>query len=258
MKKGIKDIVAPQGMFEDLGLKYLGPIDGHDEPAVEAALRRARAFGGPSSCTSSPRRARATTRPVNDDADQFHGVGKINPETGLPFEVERPHLDRRVQRRDGRHRRASATTSWRSPPRCSSPSGSTEFAERLPRPGLRRRHRRAARRHHGARARVRRACTRSSAVYATFLNRAFDQLLMDCALHRAGRHLRARPRRRHRQRRRLAQRHVGHDDRRLVPGLRLAAPRDGEQVLGGQLREAVDVADGPTVIRFPKGTPPTR
>ena len=47
MKKGLKDIVAPQGMFEDLGLKYIGPIDGHDIDAVESALRRAKAFGGP-------------------------------------------------------------------------------------------------------------------------------------------------------------------------------------------------------------------
>ena len=42
MKKGLKDVVAPQGMFEDLGLKYVGPVDGHDVEAVEHALRRAR------------------------------------------------------------------------------------------------------------------------------------------------------------------------------------------------------------------------
>src|SRR3954451_14724095 len=47
VKKGLKDIVAPQGMFEDLGLKYIGPVDGHDIEAVEHALRRARAYGGP-------------------------------------------------------------------------------------------------------------------------------------------------------------------------------------------------------------------
>ena len=45
MKKGIKDIVAPQGMFEDLGLKYLGPIDGHDIAAMERALTKAKEFG---------------------------------------------------------------------------------------------------------------------------------------------------------------------------------------------------------------------
>src|SRR3569833_4604481 len=47
IKKGIKDILQPQAMFEDLGLKYVGPIDGHDEPAVVFALRKAKAFGGP-------------------------------------------------------------------------------------------------------------------------------------------------------------------------------------------------------------------
>ena len=61
MKKGIKDIVAPQGMFEDLGLKYLGPVDGHDEHAVEVALRRAGPTAARSWCTSSRRRAAATT-----------------------------------------------------------------------------------------------------------------------------------------------------------------------------------------------------
>src|SRR5215470_7187115 len=45
VKKGIKDAVSPQAMFDDLGIKYVGPVDGHDVSAVESALRRAKSFG---------------------------------------------------------------------------------------------------------------------------------------------------------------------------------------------------------------------
>ena len=91
------------------------------------------------------------------------------------------------------------------------------------------------------------------AVYATFLNRAFDQLLMDCALHRAGVTV-------------VLDRsgitgpdgasHHGMWDMTIsgvVPGLHLAAPRDGQQVVRA-LHAAVDIADAPSVVRFPKGT----
>src|SRR5499427_5253085 len=47
IKKGLKDVLQPQVLFEDLGIKYLGPIDGHDEQMIEHALRRAGDFGGP-------------------------------------------------------------------------------------------------------------------------------------------------------------------------------------------------------------------
>jgi 1-deoxy-D-xylulose-5-phosphate synthase len=87
MKKGIKDIVAPQGLFEDLGLKYVGPVDGHDEQALEAALRKARAFGGPVLVHVITQKGRGYDPAITDEADQFHAVGVINPETGLPLEI---------------------------------------------------------------------------------------------------------------------------------------------------------------------------
>ena len=87
MKKGLKDIVAPQGMFEDLGLKYLGPVDGHDVEALEHVLRRARDFGGPGLVHVLTQKGRGY-QPARENAeDRFHAVGKINPETGLPLEV---------------------------------------------------------------------------------------------------------------------------------------------------------------------------
>ncbi len=250
VKKGLKDIVAPQGMFEDLGLKYVGPVDGHDEQAVENALRRARAFGGPVLVHVITQKGRGYRPAVEDQADRFHGVGKFNPETGLPFEVSgriwTDEFNDEMVRLGAERQDVVALTAA-----MLIPVGLDGFAaaypERVFDVGIAEQH----------------AVTMASglafaglhpvvAVYATFLNRAFDQLLMDCALHRAGVTF-------------VLDRagvtgsdgasHNGMWDMAIasiVPGLRLAAPRDGEQVRR-QLREAVDVGDGPTVIRFPKG-----
>jgi 1-deoxy-D-xylulose-5-phosphate synthase len=250
VKKGIKDIVAPQGMFEDLGLKYLGPVDGHDEQAVERALRKAKDFGGPVIVHVITQKGRGYQPAIDDEADQFHGVGKFNPETGLPFEVSgriwTDEFNEEMVALGAERPDVVALTAA-----MLIPVGLDGFAAAYPDRvfdvGIAEQH----------------AVTMASglayaglhpvvAVYATFLNRAFDQLLMDCALHRAGVTF-------------VLDRagvtgsdgasHNGMWDMTLtsiVPGLRLAAPRDGEQVRL-QLREAVEVSDGPTVIRFPKG-----
>jgi len=230
VKKGLKDIVAPQGLFEDLGLKYLGPVDGHDEHAVEVALRRARAYGGPVLVHVLTEKGRGYAPARHDEADQFHAVGQINPETGLPLEVAGrawtdEFSDEMCALGGARDDIVAITAAMLIP------VGLGEFAVRFPRRvfdvGIAEQH----------------AVTMASglafgglhpvvALYATFLNRAFDQLLMDCALHRWDMTLTG-----------------------LVPGLRLAAPRDGEQVRAA-LREAVLVDDGPTVLRFPKGSVP--
>jgi len=250
MKKGLKDIVAPQGMFEDLGLKYLGPVDGHDEEAIESALRRARAFGGPVLVHVITQKGHGYAPARQDEADQFHAVGVINPETGLPFneggriwtdEFSDEMCEIGAERPDVVALTAAMMI----------PVGLDRFAARFPDRafdvGIAEQH----------------ALTMAAglafgglhpvvAVYATFLNRAFDQLLMDAGLHKAGVTV-------------VLDRagvtgtdgpsHNGMWDMTIaavVPGLRLAAPRDGEQVRR-QLREAVEVSDGPTVLRFPKG-----
>jgi len=253
MKKGIKDIVAPQGMFEDLGLKYLGPVDGHDEQAVEAALRKARSYGGPVLVHVITQKGRGYDHARNHEGDQFHAVGVINPETGLPLEISGrswtdEFSDEMVALGAERDDVVGITAAMLIP------VGLSDFAaahpERIFDVGIAEQH----------------ATTMAAglafgglhpvvAVYATFLNRAFDQLLMDCALHQAGVTF-------------VLDRsgitgpdgasHHGMWDMTLtgmVPGLHLAAPRDGEQVRAA-LREAVDISDAPSVIRFPKGTAP--
>jgi len=250
VKKGLKDIVAPQGMFEDLGLKYLGPVDGHDEQALESALRKARAFGGPVLVHVLTQKGRGYAPARQNEADRFHAVGVINPETGLSFaeggriwtdEFSDEMCEIGAERPDVVGVTAAMLI----------PVGLDKFAARFPDRvfdvGIAEQH----------------AVTMASglafaglhpvvAVYATFLNRAFDQLLMDAGLHKAGVTL-------------VLDRagvtgvdgasHNGMWDMTIcsvVPGLRLAAPRDGDQ-LRRQLREAVEVCDGPTVLRFPKG-----
>ena len=119
MKKGLKDIVAPQGMFEDLGLKYLGPVDGHDEQAVES--RAAPAPGRTAArCIVHvlTQKGRGYAPARNDEADQFHGVGVINPETGLPFEAGGRIWTDEFSDELLRDRRRARRTSSRSPRPC--------------------------------------------------------------------------------------------------------------------------------------------
>ena len=251
MKKGLKDVVAPQGMFEDLGLKYVGPVNGHDIPALEHALRKARSFGGPVLVHVITQKGRGYEHAVNDEADQFHGIGVINPETGLPIQIAGrswtdEFSDAMVELGREREDIVAITAAMMIP------VGLKGFADAYPDRifdvGIAEQH----------------AATMAAglaftglhpvvAIYATFLNRAFDQVLMDCALHRAGVTF-------------VLDRsgvtgpdgasHHGMWDLTIagvVPGLHLAAPRDGQQVPMA-LRAAADIHDAPSIIRFPKGT----
>ncbi|MGW2180519.1 1-deoxy-D-xylulose-5-phosphate synthase [Streptomyces sp. NPDC001732] len=249
-KKGFKDAFAPQGMFEDLGLKYVGPVDGHDIAAVESALHRAKRFHGPVLVHCITEKGRGYPPALRDEADRFHTVGVMDPLTCAPIAppggpswtsvfgdeialigAERPDV-------------VAVTAAMLDP------VGLTRFAEEFPDRvwdvGIAEQH-----------AVVSAAGLATAglhpvvAVYATFLNRAFDQVLMDVALHgcgvtfvldRAGVTGPDGPS------------HNGMWDMsvlQVVPGLRIAAPRDAGE-LRAQLREAVAVDDAPTVVRFPK------
>ncbi|MGQ5574335.1 1-deoxy-D-xylulose-5-phosphate synthase [Streptomyces sp. ZS0098] len=249
-KKGLKDFIAPQGMFEDLGLKYVGPIDGHDIEALESALARAKRFNGPVIVHCITEKGRGYQPALQDEADRFHAVGKIHPDTGLPIATSGADWtsvfgEEMVKLGEEREDVVAITAAMLQP------VGLDKFAKRFPDRvydvGIAEQHgavSAAGLAHAGVHP--------VFAVYATFLNRAFDQVLMDVALHKCGVTF-------------VLDRagvtgtdgasHNGMWDMsilQVVPGLRLAAPRDADQVRA-QLREAVSVEDAPTVVRFSKG-----
>jgi len=251
VKKGIKDIVAPQGMFEDLGLKYFGPVDGHNIEALESAFAQAKNFHGPILVHVITEKGRGHAPAINDQAEKFHAVGVVNPQTGQPLKKSGPSwtsvfacelVDIGRERPD-----VVAITAA-----MLGPTGLDQFQSAFPDRtfdvGIAEQH----------------AATSAAgmafaglhpvvAIYSTFLNRAFDQLLMDVALHHAGVTFV------------LDRAGITGDDgpshngiwdlalSGIVPTLHVAAPRDGAR-LREVLREAVDISDAPTLIRYPKGT----
>jgi len=252
IKKGLKDVLQPQVMFEDLGIKYLGPVDGHDEQLVEHALRRARDFGGPVIVHAITRKGFGYDPAEQNDEDCLH---QVPPAAPAPAGGRRTAPSRTWSEVFGDE---LAAIGARRPDIVAitaamlHPTGLAAFARSCPDRvfdvGIAEQH----------------AMTSAAglamgglhpvvAIYSTFLNRAFDQLLMDVALHRLPVTV-------------VLDRagvtgpdgasHNGMWDGsilQVVPGLRIAAPRDATRI-AELLGEAVEVSDGPTVLRFPKGT----
>jgi 1-deoxy-D-xylulose-5-phosphate synthase len=249
-KRGLKDALSPQGMFEDLGLKYMGPVDGHDIAVLEAALSRAKAFGGPVIVHAVTRKGNGYPPAENDEADQMHQTDPMDPATGAPTKAKKrgwtsvfaeEMVNIGADRRDVVGITAAMLGS----------TGLDKFAAAYPDRcfdvGIAEQH----------------AVTSAAgmamgglhpvvAIYATFLNRAFDQVLMDVALHRQPVTL-------------ILDRagitgpdgpsHHGMWDLSIlgvIPGIKVAAPRDAAS-LREELREAVAIDDGPSVLRFPRG-----
>ncbi|HEY2690302.1 MAG TPA: 1-deoxy-D-xylulose-5-phosphate synthase [Streptosporangiaceae bacterium] len=253
IKKGIKDVLQPQVLFEDLGLKYLGPIDGHDEEAVEHALRRARDFGGAVLVHVITKKGFGYPLAEQNDEDCLHQVPPAKPAAvasagRAPATAPRTWssvFGDELAAIGARRPDVVAITAA-----MLHPTGLAAFARAYPDRvfdvGIAEQH----------------AMTSAAglalggmhpvvAVYATFLNRAFDQLLMDVALHklpvtvaldRAG--------------------VTGPDGAshhgmwdgsilQVVPGLKIAVPRDATR-LAELFSEAVAVSDGPTVLRYPR------
>jgi len=250
MKKGIKDIVAPQGMFEDLGIKYFGPVDGHDISAIERALISAKDFGGPVLVHVITEKGRGHAPAINDEAEKFHAVGVVDAETGQPLSKAGQSWttvfsDELVKIGAKRSDVVAITAAMMGP------TGLDKFQKAYPDRtfdvGIAEQHATTA-----AAGMAYAGLHPVVAVYSTFLNRAFDQLLLDVALHKAGVTFV------------LDRAGVTGDDgpshngiwdlalTGIVPTLHVAAPRDGERVRE-TLREALDISDAPTLIRFPKG-----
>lgn len=250
MKKGIKDIVAPQGMFEDLGLKYMGPIDGHDIEAMEKALQQAKDYGAPILVHAITEKGKGHEPAVADEAEKFHAVGVIDPETGEPLSKSGTSwtnifANELVEIGKSRKDIVAITAAMLGP------TGLDKFQDAFPERtidvGIAEQH----------------AVTSAAglaftglhpvvAVYSTFLNRAFDQLLLDVALHKAGVTFV------------LDRSGITGDDgpshhgiwdlalTGIVPTMHVAAPRDGAR-LKELLREALEINEAPSMIRFPKG-----
>jgi 1-deoxy-D-xylulose-5-phosphate synthase len=250
MKKGIKDIIAPQGMFEDLGLKYIGPIDGHDIEAMEKALLRAKAFGAPVILHAITEKGRGYAPAIEDEAEKFHAVGIVDPETGLPLAKgvttwTSVFADELVKQGESNAKLIAITAAMLGP------TGLDKFADKFPDRtidvGIAEQH----------------AVTSAAglafagmhpvvAVYATFLNRAFDQVLLDVALHKAGVTFV------------LDRAGITGDDGAshngiwdlaltgIIPTMHVAAPRDGAR-LREVLAESIQITDAPSMLRYPKG-----
>ncbi|MCJ7859586.1 1-deoxy-D-xylulose-5-phosphate synthase [Corynebacterium kalidii] len=252
-KEGVKHAVIPQELFSNLGLKYVGPVDGHDVRALVAALSYARDYGGPIIVHTVTKKGNGYAPAENDEADQMHSTGVIDPVTGRAVQVSaRGWTDVFAEELIEIGRRRDDVVAITAA--MAGPTGLSRFAEVFPERtfdvGIAEQH----------------AVTSAAglalgglhpvvAVYSTFLNRAFDQMLMDVALlhmpvtfvlDRAG--------------------ITGSDGAShngmwdlsitgVVPGIRVAAPRDGARLVQA-LDRCVEVSDGPSVVRFSKGAVP--
>ncbi|QXV56961.1 1-deoxy-D-xylulose-5-phosphate synthase [Amycolatopsis sp. TNS106] len=253
LKRSLKDLLTPQALFQDLGLKYLGPVDGHDLAAVETALRRARGLHAPVIVHCLTQKGRGYLPAENHADDCLHGPGPFDPVTGRSIHQSKETWSsvfgtELVEIAGARADVVAITAAMLRP------TGLGTFAKRFPERifdvGIAEQH----------------AATSAAglalegfhpvvALYATFLNRAFDQVLMDVALHRAPVTFV------------LDRAGVTGDDGpshngmwdlsilQIVPGLRVAVPRDGQR-LRELLGEAVAIDEGPTALRYPKGPVP--
>ena len=253
LKKGIKDMLAPQGMFEDLGFKYLGPINGHDISAMEKTLQMAKEFGSPVIVHAITEKGRGYTPALEDVAEKFHAVGIVDPVTGKPLKASDPSwtnvFSEEITHIGRENSKVVAITAA-----MLGPTGLDKFSQSFPDRtidvGIAEQH----------------AVTSAAglayagmhpviAIYSTFLNRAFDQLLLDVALHNAGVTFV------------LDRAGITGDDgpshhgiwdlalTGIVPNMRVGAPRDGAR-LKEILRDCVAISNAPSMIRFPKGAIP--
>ncbi len=253
IKDGIRSTVVPTEMFPELGIKYIGPIEGHNLQAVEEALRYARDYDGSIFVHVVTEKGHGFAPATNNERDQMHSTGVIDPVTGKPLGKSLPgwtpiFAEELVKAGEERPDIVAITAAM------AHPTGLVPFAQKFPERffdvGIAEAH----------------AVTSAAglslggmhpvvAIYSTFLNRGIDQLIMDVGLLKRGVTF-------------VLDRagvtgsdgasHNGVWDISLtsvVPGIRIAAPRDAQQ-LRELFREALSVEDAPTVLRFPKGQVP--
>lgn len=250
MKEGIKSTVMPEEMFPELGMKYIGPINGHDIDALNHAFSYARDYEGPIIVHCVTEKGHGFAPAVNEPNDQMHSTGAIDPVSGVALKESQPGwtaaFSEELLAAGARRDDIVAITAA-----MAGPTGLQPFADKYPERffdvGIAEQHAVAS-----AAGLALAGLHPVVALYSTFLNRAFDQLVMDVGLlgmpvtlvlDRAG--------------------VTGSDGAShngvwdmaissIVPGIRVAAPRDGSR-LRELFQQAIEVDDGPTVVRFPKG-----
>lgn len=250
VKEGVKSSILPTEMFPELGMKYIGPINGHDLDALDHALSYARDYEGPIIVHVVTEKGHGFAPAVNEPQDQMHSTGAIDPVTGVPKGKSQPgwtavfseELIEAAKKRDDIVAITAAMAG---------PTGLIPFAEQFPNRffdvGIAEQHAMAS-----ASGLALGGLHPVVAIYSTFLNRAFDQLLMDIALlkqpvtivlDRAG------------VTGSDGASHNGVWDMSLttiIPGIHVAAPRDGQR-LRELFQESLEIKSGPSVVRFPKG-----
>jgi 1-deoxy-D-xylulose-5-phosphate synthase len=250
VKEGVKSSILPTEMFPELGMKYIGPVNGHDLEALDHALSYARDYDGPIIVHVVTEKGHGFAPAVNEPQDQMHSTGAIDPVTGVPKGKSQPgwtavFSEELIAAAEQRDDIVAITAAM------AGPTGLVPFAQKFPDRffdvGIAEQHAMAS-----ASGLALGGMHPVVAIYSTFLNRAFDQLLMDIALlkqpvtivlDRAGVTGSDGPS------------HNGVWDMSLttiIPGIHVAAPRDGQR-LRELFQESLDIKSGPSVVRFPKG-----
>jgi 1-deoxy-D-xylulose-5-phosphate synthase len=248
VKEGLKQLLQPSTIFESLGIKYAGLVDGHDEPALEEVLSRAKKLREPVVVHVVTEKGHGYGPAVEDEIDKLHGVSAFDPLTGRPRSTELTYTDvfgEALMTAATKRPEVAAITAA-----MASSTGLLNFAKEFPDRffdvGICEQH----------------AVTFAAGlamagmhpvvcIYSTFLARAFDQTIMDVAMHklpvvfvidRAG--------------------VTGPDGAshhgifdlsylRLIPNLKVAAPADATELCA--LLETALASDGPIAIRYPRG-----
>jgi len=251
VKESLKQLLQPSTVFESLGIKYAGVVDGHDEAELEAVLSRAKKLKAPVVVHVVTEKGHGYGPAVEDEIDKLHGVSAFDPLTGRPRSTDVKYTDVFGE--------ALMTAATRRPEVCAitaamaSSTGLLNFAKEFPDRffdvGICEQHAvtfAAGLAMAGMRPVV--------CIYSTFLARAFDQTVMDVALHklpvvfvidRAGV---TGP---------DGSSHHGMLDLsylRLIPNMKVAAPADATELCA--LLETALTMDGPVAIRFPSGAVP--
>jgi 1-deoxy-D-xylulose-5-phosphate synthase len=250
----VKGMIVPGTLFEELGFSYYGPIDGHDLPEVMRLIKNLQHISGPRILHVVTQKGKGY-KPAEADPCKFHGVGAFDPTTGLTQSSSKPGIqsytqvfsDWIVKKADEDNRLHVVTPAMREG------SGLVEFSQKIPE------------RYHDVGIAEQHAVTVAAgmaadglkpivAIYSTFLQRAYDQLIHDVAIQnldvtfavdRAG----------------IVgadgATHTGSFDTsfcRCIPGMIIMAPANGQDMLG--LLNTAYQYNGPALVRYPRDSTP--